>query len=99
MPEYRMTEQTVTTIALHGLINDMHYVLGRIVQACSMVVGIAVLVAGIDALSDRPVSTGLDLMGAGVFLMTATETRRRMRKYRPALVAAKGCDGDEEERA
>ena len=96
MPEYRMTDQTVTTIALHGLINDMHHVLSRIAYATLL----AVLFEAIRSLQDVQrgewFAAGIDACMAAAFALMLFETVKRRGKYRPATRTAPTTAGEGE---
>ena len=80
MLEHRMTDQTATTIALHGLINDMHHALGRIAWALTL---------------GTVIEGGFDLLFAVCVGLMAVETAKRQRKYHPATKRATTTTTDE----
>jgi len=83
--ERRFTDEQRTTIALHGLINDMHHVLGRIVTACYLGACIPLVVPLFDAFAGRWIVGIMHAAGAAMFVSAAFGTERRQRKYRPAV--------------
>lgn len=95
MLEHRMTDQTATTIALHGLINDMHHVLGRIAWALTLGTVIEGVMTAVDLLRGHWIEGGFDLLFAVCVGLMAVETAKRQRKYHPATKRATTTTTDE----